>query len=70
MASLKLPSIDTKFIGRPSGLLAEVLDLVLPPEHVKATGDGFKTARSRFRYHRGARTDIPASAAALASRSS
>ena len=42
LRQVDIPGVDTKFIGRHRGVLAELLDLVLPPGRVKATGDGFE----------------------------
>jgi hypothetical protein len=57
LRQVDIPGVDTKFIGRHRGVLTELLDLVLPPERVNATGDGFeerygflrKPAHVRFR---------------------
>jgi hypothetical protein len=42
LRQVDIPGVDTKFIGRHRGVLAELLDLVLPPGRVNATGDGFE----------------------------
>ena len=42
LRQVDLPGVDTKFIGRHRGVLAELLDLMLPPGRVNATGDGFE----------------------------
>jgi len=42
LRQVDIPGVDTKFIGRHRGVLAELLDLVLPPGRVNAAGDGFE----------------------------
>ena len=42
LRQVDIPGVDTKFIGRHRGVLAELLDLMLPPGRVNATGDGFE----------------------------
>ena len=41
LRQVDIPGVDTKFIGRHRGVLTELLDLVLPPERVNRSGDGF-----------------------------
>jgi hypothetical protein len=42
LRQVDIPGVDTKFIGRHRGVLAELLDLMLSPGRVNATGDGFE----------------------------
>jgi hypothetical protein len=42
LRQVDIPGVDTKFIGRHRGVLAELLDLVLPSGRVNVTGDGFE----------------------------
>jgi hypothetical protein len=42
LRQVDIPGVDTKFIGRHRAVLAELLDLVLPPGRVNAAGDGFE----------------------------
>jgi len=42
LRQVDVPGVDTKFIGRHRGVLTELLDLVLPPERVNMSGDGFE----------------------------
>jgi hypothetical protein len=42
LRQVDIPGVDTKFIARHRGVLAELLDLVLPPGRVNAAGDGFE----------------------------
>jgi hypothetical protein len=42
LRQVDVPGVDTKFIGRHRGVLTELLDLVLPPERVNVSADGFE----------------------------
>jgi len=42
LRQVDVPGVDTKFIGRHRAVLTELLDLVLPPERVNVSGDGFE----------------------------
>lgn len=42
LRQVDIPGVDTKFIGRHRGVLAELLDLELPSGRVNATGAGFE----------------------------
>jgi hypothetical protein len=59
LRQVDVPGVDTKFLERHRGVLAELLDLQLPPERIDAAGDGFegrygfrrKPGYVRFRRH-------------------
>jgi hypothetical protein len=42
LRQVDVPGVDTKFLERHRGVLAELLDLQLPPERIDAAGDGFE----------------------------
>lgn len=42
LRQVDVPGVDTKFIERHRGTLAELLDLQLAPERIDASGDGFE----------------------------
>jgi hypothetical protein len=42
LRQVDIPGVDTKFIGSHRRVLAELLDLVLPPGRVNLAGDGFE----------------------------
>jgi hypothetical protein len=48
LRQVDVPGVDTKFIERHRSVLADLLDLQLPPERIDATGDDFES-RYRFR---------------------
>jgi hypothetical protein len=45
---IALPGIDSKFIERHRGVLAELLDLLLDPEHIDATATGLSGFYRRY----------------------
>jgi hypothetical protein len=42
LRQVDVPGVDTKFLERHRGVLAELLDLQLPPERIDTAGEGFE----------------------------
>lgn len=55
LRQLEIPGVDSKFIERRRGLLAELLDRVLPPEAIDLGATGIKGFHQRY----GLRTERP-----------